>query len=67
MPMHYALIVFGLGTNIVALHLRSVFVLLRNEFHGKGLAYGLRLARSIPGRVHVETLKEAAKFVTKLG
>lgn len=58
---------FRPGTNIVALHIRSVFVLLRNVFHSKGLAYGLRLARSIPGRVYVEALKEAAVFVTKLG
>lgn len=60
-------ILFGIGTNVVALHLWGVFVLLGSEFDSEGLADDFRLARPILGRIHVEAFKEAAVLVAQLG
>lgn len=67
MLLRNRVILFGLGTNVVALHLWGVFVLLGSEFDSEGLADDLRLARPVLGRVHVEAFKEAAVLVAKLG
>lgn len=67
MHIRYRVVLFGLGTDVVALHLWGVLVLLGSEFDSEGPADDLRLARSVLGRVHVEAFEEAAVLVAQLG
>lgn len=67
MHIRYRVVLFGLSTNVVALHLWGVFVLLGSEFDNEGPADDLRLARPVLRRVHVEAFKEAAVLVAQLG